>query len=102
MAELLGLDRLNVYGLGSLGSALGVVGHFCAFGQRAIAVADNRAVMDEHVLGVIIGRDEPKALLVAEPLDGSGCHSAFSGVDLCCGRGLTGISTKRLSAPVRD
>src|SRR2546423_5947892 len=33
--------------------------------------------MDEQVLGLVIGRDEAKALLVAEPLDGSGSHLRF-------------------------
>ena len=97
MAKIFGLDRLNVYGLGSLGSALGVVGHCRALGKRAIAVADDRAVMDEHVLGVIIGRDEPKALLVAEPLHDSSCDCASSGIDLrCVGGGcLIGNSYER-------
>src|SRR4051794_8491717 len=30
--------------------------------------------MHEKVLALIVGRDEPEALLVAEPLDSSGCH----------------------------
>src|SRR5436305_9569565 len=33
--------------------------------------------MDEQVLGLVIRRDEAKALLVAEPLDGSGSHLRF-------------------------
>jgi hypothetical protein len=31
-------------------------------------------VVDEHVLAPVIRRDEPVALVVAEPLHGSGCH----------------------------
>src|SRR5438067_12745785 len=33
--------------------------------------------MDEQVLGLVIRRDEAKALLVPEPLDGSGSHLRF-------------------------
>jgi len=62
---------MNVLRLGSFGSALGVVGDCRALAKRAVAAADDRAVMVEHVLGMIIGRDEPEALLVAEPLRGS-------------------------------
>ena len=66
------LSQLNVRGLGSLVADLGVVGDLCAIGERAIAITDDGAVMNEQVLGLVIGRDEPKSLVVAEPLDGSG------------------------------
>jgi uncharacterized protein (DUF302 family) len=68
------LDRLNVDGLGALVAGLGVVRHLCALGKRAVAVRDDRSVMNEQVLRVVVGRDEAKALLVAEPLHGSSSH----------------------------
>src|SRR5947207_423040 len=64
----------DVDGLGALVACLGVVGHLGALGERAVAVADDRLVMDEEVLACLIGGDEAEALLVAEPLDGSCCH----------------------------
>src|ERR1039458_1104973 len=66
-------------GLGSLLAGLGFVGDLCALGERAVAVADDRGVMDEQVLGVVIGSDEPKALFVTEPFDGSSSHYVSSG-----------------------
>src|SRR5258708_37259812 len=45
-----------------------------------MGLADYLAVMDDQVLRVVVGRDEPEALLVAEPLDGSGSHCVSSGV----------------------
>src|SRR5262249_11035669 len=68
------LDGLNVDGLGALVAGLGVVRHLGALGKGAIAVGDDRRVMDEQVLRVVVGRDEAKALLVAEPLHGSSSH----------------------------
>ncbi len=38
----------------------------------------DRAEVDEHVLASIVLRDEAVALVVAEPLDGSGCHLCTS------------------------
>src|SRR5438445_8582763 len=75
------LSQLDVRGLGSLVAYFGVVGDLCAVGERAIAIADDRAVMDEQVVGLIIGCDEAKSLVVAEPLDGSGSHYVSSCVD---------------------
>src|SRR5271167_1711737 len=75
------LDQLNVRGLGSLVAGLGVVGDLRPVGERAVALTDDRAVMDEQVLGLVIGRDEAKSLVVAEPLDGSSSHCVSSCVD---------------------
>src|SRR5438552_2515983 len=75
------LSQLDVRGLGSLVAGFGVVGDLCALGERAVALADDCTVMDEQVLGLVIGRDEPKSLVVAEPLDGSGSHRVSSYVD---------------------
>src|ERR1700680_3857791 len=68
------LRELDVPGLGPLVARLCVVGDLCALGERAITLTDDCAVMDEQVLRLVIGRDEPEALLVAEPLYGSSSH----------------------------
>src|SRR5438105_13634660 len=68
------LNQLDVRGPGPLVVGFGVVSDLCAVGERAIALADDRAVMDEQVLGLVIRCDEAKSLVVAEPLDGSGSH----------------------------
>src|SRR3954453_5843981 len=68
------LERLDVDGLGALVAGLGVVRHLRALGDGAVAVGDDRLVVDEEVLARLIGSDEAEALLVAEPLDGSCCH----------------------------
>src|SRR3546814_10869672 len=50
------------------------------FGQRAVAVATDRAVMHEHV-GAITPLNESIAFCIVEPLDGSGLalsHYHFS------------------------
>src|SRR5665213_1552009 len=41
--------------------------------------------MDEEVLALVIGGDEAKALLVAEPFDGSSCH-LFPPGSLCAAK----------------
>src|SRR3954471_13933831 len=69
-----GLDRLNVRRVGALGPYLGVVADLRSLGERLEAAAGDRAVVHEQVLALIVGRDEPEALLVTEPLHGSGCH----------------------------
>src|SRR3954468_10859833 len=71
------LDGLDVDGLGALVALLGVVGHLGALGERTVAVAHDRLVMDEEVLARLIGSDEAEALLVAEPLHGSCWHCCF-------------------------
>src|SRR5690606_1837277 len=70
------LELLHVDGLGPLLPGLLVVGDLGALGQRAIAVSDDRAVVDEEVARTLVGRDEPEPLLVAEPLHGSRGHSS--------------------------
>ena len=35
---------------------------------------DDAGVVDEEVAGPLVGRDEPEALVVAEPLHGAGRH----------------------------
>src|SRR3954454_4668184 len=67
-------DRLHVRGSRALVALLGVVAHLRAVGQRLEAAALDRAVMHEQILAGVIGCDEPEALVVVEPLDGSCCH----------------------------
>src|SRR5436190_23145851 len=69
-----GLERLDVRRLGTLGPGLGLVADLRALGERLEAVAGDATVMHEQVLALIVRCDEPEALLVAEPLHGSGCH----------------------------
>src|SRR5919106_261810 len=71
------LERLDVDGLGPLVALLGVVADLGTLGERLEAVADDAGVVDEQVLGLVVGRDEPEALVVAEPFHGSGSHSCF-------------------------
>src|ERR1019366_6881027 len=82
---LLRLDRLDVYGLGSLVALLRVVGDFGPLLQRAIALAVDPGVMDEEVLVAVIGGDETKPLVIAEPLYGASWHCVNSStVCACC------------------
>src|SRR5688572_2065299 len=77
------LDGLNVDRLRTLVACLGVVAHLRALGERAIALADDAGVMDEQVLLTVVGADEAKALVVAEPLHGAGRHTD-SPRNVCC------------------
>src|SRR4029450_1307121 len=67
-------DGRHVDGLGALVAGLGVVRHLGALGEGLEAAPGDALVMDEQVLAGFIRRDDPEALLVAEPLDGSGRH----------------------------
>src|SRR5215216_5471479 len=87
-------DRLDAGRRRALGAGLGLVLDLRALLERTVAVALDRAEMDEHVVGAIVGCDEPVALVVAEPLDGSGRHLASS--SLCCNGG--GCEWQRLRA----
>src|SRR5580658_10398848 len=68
------LDGLDVDGLGTLVTLLGVVGHLRALLQRAIALAVDPRVMYEQVLVAVVGGDETKPLVVAKPLNCAGRH----------------------------
>src|SRR5690349_11635353 len=76
-AEWVALDSADVDRLRALVALLGVVGDLCSLVQRAVALALDGAVMDEEVLALVIRRDEAVALLIAEPLDCSGCHVSY-------------------------
>ena len=83
--RLVCLDRLNVRGGWALRALLGVVGHLRAFGERLKAAAgESMSDGRRGVLALIIGRDEAEALVVAEPLHGSGCDVFPRGEIVCC------------------
>src|SRR3954467_1593877 len=68
------LERLDVRRVRALGPVLGVVADLRALSERLEAAAGDAGVVHEQVLALVVGRDEAEALLVAEPLHGSGCH----------------------------
>src|SRR5690349_16296919 len=74
LCVLLRLDGRDVDGLGALVAVLGVVGDPRAFRKRAEAVRVDARVVDEEILAALVRCDEAEALLVAEPLHGSGGH----------------------------
>src|SRR3954453_6580156 len=76
------LELYDVRGGRALLALLLVVADLRALGERLEAATLDRAVMDEEVLALVIGRDEAKALVVVEPLDGSCCHCS-SLRDMC-------------------
>src|SRR3954466_6745539 len=68
------LERGDVDGLGPLVAGLGVVGDLRALGERLEAARVDAGVVDEQGLATLVRRDEAEALVVVEPLNGSGCH----------------------------
>src|SRR5438552_671640 len=66
-----GAGRADVRRLLALGAVYDVELDLLALGQRAVAVSDDRREVDEDVVSVR-AFEEPVALLVAEPFDGSG------------------------------
>src|SRR3954471_7002741 len=78
------LLHLDVRRGGALGTRLGLVADLRTLGERFEAAAGDARVVDEQVLALVVGRDEAEALLVAEPLDGSGCHMPLLGGCVCC------------------
>src|SRR3954462_10395446 len=68
------LERGDVDGLGPLVARLGVEGDPRTLSQRLEAVGVDAGVVNEEVLATVVRRDEAEALVVVEPLDGSGSH----------------------------
>src|SRR5947209_17969447 len=68
----------------ALRALLGVVTDLGAFCEGLVALALNRRMMYEQVLARLIGCDEPKALVVAKPLNGSCGHGSPSFVHVHC------------------
>src|SRR4051812_30951921 len=83
MAAPSALERGDVDGLRALVAGLGVVGHLGTLGEGLEAAGVDAGVMDEQVLAVVVRRDEAEALVVVEPLDGSGRHGAFPPLRMC-------------------
>src|SRR5215211_7139726 len=100
------LERLDVYGLRALVARLGVEGHLVTLLQGAEAASCDPGVMDEEILARLIGGDEPKALLVAEPLDCSCCHASSTACVLrsrrCWEATTTGARTTFTARVVRS
>src|SRR3954447_16863466 len=67
-------DRSHVRGLRPLRALAELVLDLRALRERAEAVALDRREVDERVLAPVIRRDEPEALLVAEPLHDTRWH----------------------------
>jgi len=79
--------QVDVHGPGALRPLFRLEGHLDALVQQSIAVGPgDRTVMYEHILALIVGRDEAKALFVAEPFDDSGSR-VFLRRWSCCERG---------------
>src|SRR3954469_21105652 len=72
-------DDLDVHRVRPLRAVLGVVTDLGDLGERLEAAAGDAGVVHEQVLALIVGRNEPEALLVAEPLHGSSCHRFLPG-----------------------
>src|SRR4051794_15641569 len=70
-----GSDRAHVDRARPLVTGLRLEADLGALGQGAMAVADDRALVDEEILRAIVGLDEAEALVVVEPLDCSGRHA---------------------------
>src|SRR6266849_10979859 len=68
------LLRNDIDRIGALLALARLVLDLGTLGQRLEAVAGDVRVMHEEILAAVLGRDEPVALGIVEPLDGSGCH----------------------------
>src|SRR3954467_4039662 len=69
------LDDPDVRRLGALAGLTQLVLDLRTFRERAEAITRNAREMDERVLPSVIRSDEPEALLVAEPLHDTSCHT---------------------------
>src|SRR3954469_13985705 len=90
------LERGDVDGLGALVAGLGVEGHLRALSHRLEAVGVDAGVVDEEVLAALVRGDEAEALVVVEPLHGSGSHDFLHG--LCALRTPRKLLRQRLRA----
>src|SRR5688572_28571644 len=76
------LDGGYVHRLRALRPILGFVRDPCVLLERLEAAPLDTGVMDEEIAAALVRRDEAEALLVVEPLDGSGSH-ALKHLSLC-------------------
>src|SRR5713226_5955876 len=72
------LKRLDVDGLGPLVAGLGIKGDLGALSQRLETFSADAAVVDEEVFSAVVRGDKAEALVVVEPLHGSGWHGFTS------------------------
>src|SRR5215212_4681300 len=91
-------DGADVGGVRALGALLDLVLDLRALRERLKAAAGDRGVMHEHVLALIVGRDEPVALVVAEPFHDSRGHRPS--LRLSHLNVLTDVRTSVLMTPV--
>src|SRR5918998_6815320 len=68
---------LDVHGLRALVALLLLVGDLGVLLQGSEALSVDARVMDKEVAAALVRGDEAVALLVVEPLDGSGWHSVL-------------------------
>src|SRR5215210_3568235 len=92
------LQRGDVDRLRALVAGLGIEGDLRALGQRLEAVGVDAGVVDEEVLATLIGRDEAEALVVVEPLHGSGRHDFSSMARVLRGPGGCGVAATTAGA----
>src|SRR5581483_9991444 len=67
-------DELDALRLGALRTLGCLELHLRVLREGLVALAEDRAVVNEQVLAAFIRGDESVPLVGVEPLDGSGCH----------------------------
>src|SRR3954454_17771091 len=101
--DLLFLGQLEDPDVGRLGALAGLtqlVLDLRTFGERAEAIARNAREVHERVLPSVIGGDEPEALLVAEPLHDTSCHTTPPhSVSLCARWCCRALPSRMLNRP---
>src|SRR5215218_1060636 len=80
------LDDPDVRRLGALGGLTQLVLDLRTLRERAEAVTRDTREVHERVLPAVVGGDEPEALLVAEPLHDTSCHTTPPHSDSRCAR----------------
>src|SRR5581483_3015137 len=69
-----GADERDALRLGALRTLGCLELHLRALVEGLVALADDRAVVDEKILAAVVRSDESVPLVGVEPLHGSGCH----------------------------
>src|SRR5690349_5148837 len=92
--EAVRLQGHDLGGSGALRTLLSVIADLRALGERPEAAALDGAVVDEEILALIVRGDEPEALVVVEPLDGSRSH--WCSLRGMCVRDAEGAARQRL------
>src|SRR5215216_8197603 len=84
------LDDLDVRGLRALAGLAELVLDLRALRERAETVTRDTREVHERILSPVVGGDETEALLVAEPLDDTSCHTTPPHCLNRCARGAAG------------